>query len=185
MQPYPQPYPGYPQPPPPPQKSNLGLILGIVGGVILLVGIVVVALVIMAMAGTRKYISNAKQAEAKNSLNQMAKDAAQAYEGSTPKVLCPSASAPIPADKSAVSGKKYQSAHTEWQENAGFYCINFEMSTPQYYQYDFKTGPDSFSGFARGDLDGNGKFSEFEIKAQVRDGHLVIAPAILERDPEE
>lgn len=191
MQPYPQ--PGYPPQPPPP-RSNLGLILGIVGGVILLVGIVVVALAVIGVAGTRKYINNAKQAEAKNSLMQIAMDASQAYEREDPldptsktRHLCASATHPVPADKASVSGKKYQSARDDWRDDghAGFACLAFEMSAPQYYQYDYEATDSSFSGYARGDLDGDGKFSEFEIKGHVRDGHVVVAPAILERDPEE
>ena len=196
MQPYQQGYPP-PQMPQPPQKSNVGLILlivGLAGGVLLIAGI---AFAVIAIAGTRKYIANAKTAEAKNSLNEIARDAVSAYEGeriapgrtTVDRQLCPSANAPVPANMLMVSGRKYQSTGAEWTadaaQNAGFACIRFEMSQPQYYQYDYRATNDEITAIAHGDLDGNKKFSDFRPTGRVASGRLVIAPSILERDPEE
>jgi hypothetical protein len=57
----------------------LGIILVIVGvGGIVVIGL----LVVLSVFGTRRYIANAKTAEAKNALGQMAKNVVTAYEES-------------------------------------------------------------------------------------------------------
>jgi type IV pilus assembly protein PilA len=135
----------------------------------------------------RKYIADAKTAEARNSIGMIANLAAASYERDGK--LCPSASAPVPANPSFISARKYQSTPDDWNadaaRNVGFACLKFEMSWPQYYQYDYHASADSFAVVARGDLDGDGVFSEWTIRGKVTDGHVVISPTIEQTDPFE
>jgi len=178
----------------PKKGMGVGLIIGIVALLVVLPVLGIMA--VTAIFGTRKYIANAKTAEAKNTLGQLAKLAAASYEaesvagdGAVKRRLCPSASSPVPADRMAVSGKKYMSTSAEWQRdlsaNAGFACLRFEMSTPQYFQFEYASTETGFTVRARGDLDANGVFSMYELKGQIVDGHVVIAPSILEVHPGE
>src|SRR6202789_3448117 len=87
--------------------------------VVAIVGI----LAVLAIYGVRKYIANAKTAEARNSLGQIGKDTQTAYEkeslgtailtaGSSTTVsrsLCATATASVPAAIGSVKGAKYQS----------------------------------------------------------------------------
>src|SRR5579859_2124949 len=101
----------------------------------------------LAAYGVRKYVLNAKTAEVRNAVGQMAKDAKAAYErDSTVSVilapgtsaglannLCVSASQSVPASKTSVAGQKYQSAPSEWNADVafagrGFACLRFAMS---------------------------------------------------------
>src|SRR6266511_535649 len=109
----------------------------------------------LAIYRVRKYLLNAKTAEVRSSIGQMAKDAKAAYErDATASVilapgtsaglannLCSSASVSGAAAKAAIAGQKYQSAATEWNADVaisgkGFSCLHFAMSDPQYYMYD-------------------------------------------------
>lgn len=165
------------------------IILVVVGVLIAIVGI----LAVLSIYGTRKYIANAKTAEARNALGAIARDAASAYEESgtdaSSRHLCASSSSPVPAIGSAISGKKYQSSTADWQKdaarNAGFACLKFEMSAPQYFQYQYTATATGFTVTAHGDLNGNGKFSTFELQGVVQNGRVSIAPAIAETNPEE
>lgn len=186
---FPQPYPYGPGPtgPMPPKKSGMstGVIIAIVAGVIVLAMIALVGiLAVLGIYGTRKYIANAKTAEARNALAEMAKDAAAAYESEDAR-LCPSARSPVPASIQDVSAKKYQSSLSDWQNDPGFSCLQFEMSTPQYYQYDYKNVGNGFSAIAKGDLNGDGVTSTFEITGRLESGRLIVAPAIVETNPDE
>ena len=179
------------------KKQGMSVVLIVVIVAAVLVIPVVGILATLSIYGTRKYIANAKTAEAKYTLGQLAKDAATAYEGEPLPVggaehvrkLCASASAPVPADPLAVRGKKYQSAAADWQRDAandaGFACLRFEMTSPQYFQYEYESTPTSLVARAHGDLNGDGKRSTFEIRGQVVDGRVMLAPTILETDPEE
>jgi hypothetical protein len=117
----------------------------------------------------------------------IAKDAAMAYDGS--HAVCPSASLPLPTAHDAIRGTKYQSTKQDWEvdepRHAGFACLHFSMTRPQYYQYRYEATPSSFLAGGRGDLDGDGKLSDFRIRGEVQDSHLVLTPSIEETDPEE
>ena len=131
----------------------------------------------LAIYGVRKYIANAKTAEARNSLGQIGKDAATAFEkesmagtvlgagssSATVRALCGGtvATTQVPATAGAIQGKKYQSAQSstaDWNlgaaTNTGFSCIKFSMSAPQYFMYSYSsngsqspTAPSIGSGF--------------------------------------
>jgi type IV pilus assembly protein PilA len=194
--------PGYPQPGPIQPKSGMGTgaIIAVVIGVVVLVLVGIIGiLAVLGIYGTRKYIANAKTAEARNGLGMMAKDAATAYEreqigaevlnvGATATVvrrLCPSARSPVPSSIAAISGKKYQSSSSEWESDPGWSCLRFEMNMPQYYQYNYASTASSFTGTAKGDLNGDGVASTFEIEGEVQNGSLRLSPTIKETSPEE
>ncbi len=151
----------------------------------------------LAIYGVRKYIANAKTAEAKNSLGQIGKDSQTAFEketlsgaimaasGSTTvsRSLCWSATATVPAGSAAIKGAKYQSNQAlgaDWSLDTangpnggpgGFSCMKFGMSAPQYYMYSYLSAaagtPTSFTATANGDLNGDGKLSTFQLLGTV------------------
>ena len=198
-----QPLPPQAQPPqaPAPAKQSLStcLIVGlvVVGVVVFFGGI----LATLAIYGVRKYIANAKTAEARNELGVIEKCAAAAYAIERPSTrgpthrLCPSASRPIPPAALSVSGKKYASTSAEWDvdraRDAGFACLGFTMSQPQYYRYSYRAhgvsqAGDGFDAVAEGDLNGDGVTSQFRVSGQVDSaGRLNVAPSILETNPTE
>ncbi len=169
---------GYPLPPPQQRSSSATVVIVVVAVLgILVFGVCILA--VLAIFGTSKYLSAAKGAEATNTVGQLQKLAAQAYEREAPSDnvtpgaaaliehrLCPSASRPVPSSVTDVAAKKYMAAPAEWltdeKTNAGFACLKFEMMSPQYYQYDYKATASSFTAIAHGDLDGDGTLSTFE-----------------------
>lgn len=182
------------------------------GGFTLVELMIVVAIVgvlaVLAVYGVRKYIASAKTAEAKNSLGQIGKDAVTAFEGermtntvlsegsSTAVIreMCQSASAKIPTALASVKGMKYQSSKADWsntndvKNNAGFPCLKYEMTQPQYFMYDYKangTGTGDFSTTAEGDLNGDAAGSTFTLLGSIVSGRLLLAPSIGEVSPEE
>jgi type IV pilus assembly protein PilA len=177
---------------------------------------IVVAIVgVLAVLGTfsvRKYLANAKAAEARDSLGQIAKDASLAYERESAPTqasvlaqktstgllhqLCSSASASIPAAATSIKAMKYQSRATDWSAdqgtaNKGFACLKFQMNVPQYYMYSYAASGsaaigDSFTATAQGDLNGDQVLSLFQISGVIGSGHVVnVAPVLLEVRPED
>lgn len=161
--------------------------------VVAIVGI----LAALAIYGVRKYITNAKTAEARNSLGQMSKDASTAYnrEGmagslltaggvsATSNTLCIGAKATVPAAATSIKGQKYQSDPKEWaatDQFTGWQCLKFSMQDPQYFMYNYtssvtKVGQvigasDTFSCIANGDLNGDGTLSTFTILGGILKG---------------
>lgn len=177
---------------------------------LMIVVAIVGVLAILAAYGVRKYIANAKTAEARASLGAIAKDEAAAYEressGNTvlamktsaamSRRLCLSASTTVPGSASAISGRKYQSKVQDWNVdeagNSGFACLRFSMDQAQYYMYSYTltgsgTNPgDSFTGAAQGDLNGDGVLSLFQITGSISSSYVLnIAPNLLEVRPED
>ena len=176
--------------------------------VVAIVGI----LAVLAIYGVRKYLANAKTAEARNSLGAIAQGAAASFEKETsaPGVIAlgtavgfshqiclkePGGATVPPAPPPA---KKYQSQYSDWQlgaaTNAGFSCLKFVMDQPQYFAYGYtsdSTGTTSgtvFTGTAKGDLNGDGTlFSTFTVTGAVDTANNVvrISPSITEVNPEE
>lgn len=168
-------------------SSCLMIALVGVGGVLLLAG----PLAVLSIYGVRKYLANAKTAEARSSLGQMVKGASEAYERDSR--LCDSASRPVPRDASEIRGKKYLSSPKDWsvdkERNAGFACLQFEMISPQYFQYEYRAGVDvpnrGFIAEARGDLNGDGKLSSFKATGVVVGDALHVSTDLAETDPQE
>ncbi|HVY32539.1 MAG TPA: prepilin-type N-terminal cleavage/methylation domain-containing protein [Polyangiaceae bacterium] len=132
--------------------------------VVAIVGI----LAALAIYGVRKYVMNAKTAEARNTLGQMSKDSVTAFtretiEGDKVLALADSSavtsrlclsSKSVPGAKAGtiwkigiteVKGKKYQSTPLDWTDPAlydrftGWTCLHFSMTDPQIYAYQYQT----------------------------------------------
>jgi len=185
------------------------------GGFTLIELMIVVAIVgvlaVLAVYGVRKYIANAKTAEAKNSLGQIGKDATSAFEGermsgailpegqstAVLRALCQTGAAGAGVPGAPPPAAKYQSTKADWSptsdvaNNLGWPCLKFEMTQPQYYQYRYAsdsapgTTGTTFSATANGDLNGDGVASTFIMRGEITSGRLRLAPALDEVSPEE
>ena len=164
--------------------------------VVLTIGIVVILGMAVVALGVRSYVRFvrlSKMAEARMMVGKMGRDVAESFDATGR--LCPSASKPVPIDVDSVRGRSYQSSPAEWavdgSVNAGFACLGFAVSDPQYYQYDYKsTGSgspgSSFRAIGQGDLDGDGDLSSFVLEGRVAPGGLmVLSPNLVETEPEE
>ncbi len=173
---------------------------------LMIVVAIVGVLAVLAVFGVRKYIANAKTAEARNSLGQLAQNAVGAYEREKiasnavmadnssvgySQSFCLTAAATVPSSKTAIAAKKYQSQKTDWEAGdatTGWQCLKFVLDQPQYFMYGY-TGSagtaGAFTATANGDLNGDGSTSAFTLGGSVSAGRAKIAPAIAETNPEE
>jgi type IV pilus assembly protein PilA len=178
---------------------------------LMIVVAIIGVLAALAIYGVRKYVTNAKTAEARMALGRMSKDAAAAYnrEGMSASVmslgastgvshvLCGSTGASVPTGIGSVKAMKYQSSPADWQggsSSTGWRCLGFSMESPQYFMYSYtKGGSDgsaTFSANANGDLNGDGTMSTFSIGGAEKTGTtggvvVVVAPNIEEFNPDE
>lgn len=142
----------------------------------------------LATSAVEKYLSRSKQAEARSVLPAIARSMVATWEAEPPPggrraqklVSYP----PVP--KEIPRGTKVKTEPSDW---AAWKQLRFEMSEPQYYQYEVRAAKDGQSAdvIARGDLNGDGKPSLFKLKVTVdrKANALVIAPKIEEEDPDE
>jgi type IV pilus assembly protein PilA len=173
---------------------------------LMIVVAIIGVLAALAIYGVRKYIANAKTAEARMSLGRIAKDASAAYNkenmGATvlplgsvaglSNVLCTNSSA-VPAAAGSIQGQKYQSSPVDWggSQLAGWACLHFSMQDPQYYMYQYVSpNTTTFEAKANGDLNGDGTLSTFSLLGAVQAGAtggtvVTIAPSIKETNPED
>lgn len=159
---------------------------------------------VLAIYGVRKYVANAKTAEARNSLGQIAKDAATAVEhvqgttsivafGGTSALMRAFCSSAVPVPSAVPKGQKYQSQASDWSSGsatAGWQCLNFVMDEPQYYMYQYSvSSTDATTGgflvTANGDLNGDGVTSQFSVSGTASSGVIAISPNVQETNPEE
>jgi type IV pilus assembly protein PilA len=176
---------------------------------LMIVVAIVGVLAVLAVYGVRKYIANAKTAEAKNSLGQIGKDSVTAFEGERMsntvlaegsqtaiiRQMCQTGAQPsVPTAQASIGGKKYQSSKADWSNpgdvttNKGWPCLKFEMTAPQYYQYSYGangTSTGDFSATANGDLNGDAVYSTFTMLGSIQNGRLTLGPSIGESSPEE
>jgi type IV pilus assembly protein PilA len=177
---------------------------------LMIVVAIIGVLAVLAIYGVRKYIANAKTAEARNSLGQIAKDAQTHYEseGLSPTILTPGTSTAVlralctgttgdaVPTAGAPKGMKYQSAGVDWASatpnaSVGWYCLKFELDQPQYYAYTYVTSGsaaagDGFTATANGDLNGDGVQSTFTMLGSINTSMILnLAPNIGETLPEE
>ncbi len=175
--------------------------------VVAIVGI----LAVLAIYGVRKYLANAKTAEARNNLGELSRDLGVAFEreqSSTAAgvalaesgsivishVLCDVPTGALPtaipaAQKVLVSTVQWNTDATV--ANKGFACAKFVVDSPVYYQYTFATTqPTAGAGgshvvTAVGDLNGDGVTSLFSMTDNVQANKYTLAPSIAETNPEE
>jgi len=170
---------------------------------LMIVVAIIGVLAALAIYGVRKYLTNAKTAEARSALGRISKDAASAWDreqmpgavlalGATAtnvRALCAQSSL-VPLTLAEVANKKYQSAPADWRQ-AGWACLRFTMDGPQYFQYQYVlTNSTTFSAEAHGNLDGDTVGSTFAIAGRVQtdtsgESVVTLAPSIAETNPEE
>jgi type IV pilus assembly protein PilA len=192
-----QPLPPTPAPAPRSGLPNWVVVLLVALGLFFLLAPI---LAFLGIYGVRKYIAAAKQAEARNSLSQIAKDAVAAYEAQPAgaaggaHALCASASLSVPDGARYIRGAKYQSAPQDWSvdapRHAGFACLGFSLDHPQYYMYSYRASGRgagaSFEAMANGDLNGDDVLSTFAVGGHVQPGgELQVDPQIAEILPGE
>lgn len=126
----------------------------------------------LAIYGVRKYMVNAKRAEATNTLTHWSKGMVACGE----KDGLPATSRQVPESLSAVSGRKYQSVAAEWSD-AAFVCGGLAMSDPQYFQYQWvQASPSEGSLVALADLNGDGSPDErVEIRISCSAGRCTAS----------
>jgi type IV pilus assembly protein PilA len=144
-------------------SSKAVVIIAVVVGALFAVVFVVGILAALAISGMRKYLMNAKEAEGRATVTAIAHDvvrcaeteSAESLDPSNPAKGLPVTTAPVPASLDAVANKKYMSAPSDWA-SPGWDCIKFQMSTPQYFQYQWvRSSPTEGMVRAQCDLDGD------------------------------
>ena len=170
---------------------------------LMIVVAIIGVLAALAVYGVRKYVLNAKTAEARSSLGAIGKAQIAAYNQETMAYGVMSASVatapsnglcqaglPIPSSADDIKGQKWQSGSGHWN-SAGWACLRFTMDGPQYFQYQFdQTDSKNFSSLAHGDLDGDGLLSTFIATGAIftdTDGNVILklGAAIGDSNPEE
>lgn len=150
-------------------------------------GIVVAA---AAERGAHSYMMKARPGEAKNAIGRIAKDLVVDWESAPPpgKTRAKRKLVSFPAvPKTIPKGVKVTTTPADWKAWAP---LHFEMTSPQYYQYEVKAARDGESAeiIARGDLNGDGKTSQFKLLVKIdraKQSALFVAPTIEETDPQE
>jgi type IV pilus assembly protein PilA len=163
---------------------------------LMIVVAIIGVLAALSIYGVRKYIANAKTAEARMSLGRIAESMASSVLaiGGTAGVanaLCTSATATVPAAASSIQGQKYQSGPTDWNNSSdsstkGWPCLKFSLQDPQYFMYTYASSAvTTFTATANGDLNGDSVLSTFSLTGTVQSGVLNMAPTIAESKSDE
>jgi type IV pilus assembly protein PilA len=175
---------------------------------LMIVVAIIGVLAALAIYGVRKYLTNAKTAEARTALGRIAKDAQSAWDresmagavlslgssAANSRSLCPEAAA-VPIALASVANSKYQSSPTEWK-GAGWSCLRFTMDGPQYFQYDYSitggstnTAGGGFLAEAHADFNANGTGSTFALSGTIVEGSdeliVAVSPQIAETAVDE
>jgi hypothetical protein len=134
----------------------------------------------LAIYGVRKYLIQAKQAEARMASATLAAAISKCPSRTPGRSVLPPTSRAVPPSLASVSGMKYQSATADWQDEA-YVCANFRISDPQYFQYQWlRTSPTR--GVVRSvcDLNGDGE-PDFTFEQEVtctETGMCTVGPLV-------
>ncbi len=131
----------------------------------------------------RRYLIQAKLAEAKNTVGAIARNLAVYMEGEDAKGKRPTRFPPSapPTPAKVPAGAKFKPDASTWSHPT-WKALHFEMEMPMYYSYEIITSKDGRSATVRahGDLDGNGKLSTIELTLTLnKDGSAEIAPKLV------
>lgn len=177
-------YPYGPPGAPPPRSSGINVVAILIGLVVAVFFVGILAS--FAIYGVRRYLQNAKLAEAKTTVAAIARAAEASYNAAEPRRLCPSASSPVP--EKVPAGKKAGTTRADWEAdkatNGGFACLKFSVDSSQYYQYSYEADANGFVVTARGDLDGDGETSQIRRRGTIKDGKLTLSPLELTNELE-
>jgi type IV pilus assembly protein PilA len=170
---------------------------------LMIVVAIIGVLAALAIYGVRRYLLNAKTAEAKDGLGRIVKDGITAYsrermnstmlgdnaEAGAAHAFCGSAANPIPNAVPGASKIQPSAADNKTGDtNNGWVCLKTTFGEPLYYQYAYESTDTTanFSATALGDLDGNGTQSTFTYGGEAVAGHDPKSnPTIAEVNPEE
>jgi hypothetical protein len=112
------------------KKSNALVVVAVLGAALLFV---LAVLTPLALYGVRKYLTNAKSAEARSVAVELANGIARCSASGT----LPESTRPVPAALALVNGTKFASKPGDWSDPA-FRCAGFERTAPQYFQYQWQ-----------------------------------------------
>ena len=175
---------------------------------LMIVVAIIGVLAALGTTGVKKYLANAKTAEARSGVGAIAKGISANYNSENAsetavlvaasagvssavlKGVCKFPEKPVPA--APPKQAKYQSVQSDWTgtQTSGWSCAKFSMNEPQYFSYNF-AGPGTylatanFTAYALGDLDGDGNNSTFSLAGAANGTDITIAPGIAESDPTE
>jgi len=156
-------------------KKKTGLPTWLIVLIVVLAGAPFVIGIFSAIAifGVRKYILNAKRAEAAQVLDRWSKGMIACGE----KDGLPLSSPAVPGSLASVAGKKYQSAASEWSDPA-FVCAGFSLTEPQYFQYQWQqVSPAEGNLVGLADFDGDGTAEQrMEVRVTCAAGRCTAAP---------
>ena len=136
--------------------------------------------------GVRRYLAQAKLAEAKSTVGAISRDLAAYMEREDARGKRPlrfPASAPAtPAQ--VPSGAKFRPDASTWSHPT-WKALHFEMEMPMYYSYEIITSKDGRAATVRahGDLNGDGKLSTIERTLTLaKDGSVTMPPNLVITD---
>ncbi|MEI7893621.1 MAG: hypothetical protein WCI05_11050 [Myxococcales bacterium] len=141
----------------------------------------------MVLSGIEQQAMKGQTYEARGTLRHIAQSLVTLSEAEGPSQGKFPVSAPsVPGSTEAIRGKAYTSTAANWG-HASWKAIGFALHAPQRYAYSFATTPDRKHVVvrARGDLNGDGKLSLFELKVDIDATGVARVGELTEANPEE
>lgn len=141
------------------------------------------SLAALTVYGVKRYVTLSKTAEARVTLVRIARELT-AYAIRARDHRFPRSAPRVP--KQVPAGIKYTSTSADWQHKS-WAAIAFSLEDPQYYSYEYETSKDGKRATvrARGDVDGDGVESLFELDVKVEGNKAQVDPPTRETNPAE